>query len=256
MDHTGSEAAPKGGYDSRTYGKAVSTHYDRWYSTTDPAMLDVLESLAAEGPALELGIGSGRVAIPLAGRGVEVHGVDASPEMVRLMREKPGGKGIPVEIGSFADPVSGGPYSMAFVVFNTFFGLTSQEEQKRCFESVASRLAADGRFVLECFFPDVTRFDGGQTTRTIEAGGEAVRLECSRHNGVDQSIHTTQVLLGGESGVELLPLRIRYVWPSEMDLMAELAGFRLESRWGGWAGQPFRDGCGRHVSVYALEGKR
>jgi SAM-dependent methyltransferase len=217
-------------------------------------MLDVLESLAGEGPVLELGIGSGRVAIPLARRGVDVHGVDASPEMVELMRGKPGGRSIPVEIGSFADPVGGGPYTMAFVVFNTFFGLTTQEEQKRCFASVASGLAPGGRFVLECFFPDVARFDGGQTTRTIEAGGAAVRLECSRHNGVDQSIHTTQVLLGGGNGVELLPLRIRYAWPCEMDLMAELAGFRLESRWGGWAGQPFRDGCGRHVSVYALDG--
>ncbi len=239
-------------YDSRTYGRTVSPHYDRWYAQIDPAMLDVLERLSDGGPALELGIGSGRVAIPLSKAGVDVHGVDASPEMVELMRGKPGGGDIPVTVGDFADPAPGGPFTMAFVVFNTFFALTTQEEQKRCFGSVAQVLAPGGRFVLECFFPDVARFDDGQATRTIEAGGETVRLECSRHSGVGQTISTAQVLLGGRSKVEILPLRIRYVWPSEMDLMAELAGFRLENRWGGWAGQPFRDGCGRHVSVYVL----
>lgn len=239
-------------YDNRTYGRTVSPHYDRWYTRADPAMLDVLESLAGGGPVLELGIGSGRVAIPLADRGLEVHGVDSSPEMLELMRRKAGGDDIPVTVGNFADPVPGGPFGMAFVVFNTFFGLTTQVEQKHCFRSVATSLAPGGRFVLECFFPDVARFEDGQTTRTIEAGGETVRLECSRHSGVGQTIDTAQVLLGGRHGVEVLPLRIRYVWPPEMDLMAELAGFHLENRWGGWSGQPFRDGCDRHVSVYAL----
>ena len=240
------------GYNSGTYGRTVSPHYDRWYSEADPAMLDKLEDLAGSGPVLELGVGTGRVAIPLAERGLEVHGVDASPEMVRLMRDKPGGGCIHVSIGDFADPAPGGPFSMAFVVFNTFFGLTTQQEQRRCFRSVAEALAPGGRFVLECFFPEVARFEDGQTTRTIEAGGETVRLECSRHSSVSQTIDTAQVLLGGQQKVEILPLRIRYVWPSEMDLMAELAGLRLESRWGGWSGQSFLDGCERHVSVYAL----
>jgi SAM-dependent methyltransferase len=239
-------------YDNRTYGRTVSRYYDGWYSKADPAMLDVLESLYGDGPALELGIGSGRVAIPLAKEGLDIHGVDASPEMVELMRRKPGGASIPVTMGDLSQPVEGGPFSLVFVVFNTFFGLTTQEEQKRCFRSVAGMLAPGGRFVLECFFPDVARFEDGQTARTIEAGGELVRLECTRHNGAEQTIATTQVLLGGESGVELLPLRIRYAWPSELDLMAELAGFSLQSRWGGWSGQPFRDGCNRHVSVYVL----
>ena len=237
-------------YDSGTYGRSVAPYYDGWYSDTDPKMLSTLKSWAGNGPALELGIGSGRVAIPLAEQGVDIHGVDSSPEMVELMRKKPGGQAIPVTIGDFAQPVEGGPFSLVFVVFNTFFGLTSQGSQLQCFRSVRKALSPGGGFALECFFPRVSRFRGGQTTRTIEADGDLVRLECSRHSEVRQTIDTTQVLLGGSRGVELLPLRIRYVWPSEMDLMAEMAGLRLESRWGSWGGDPFEDGCGKHISLY------
>lgn len=239
-------------HDSRTYGRAVSRFYDRWYPEAEPEMLDVLQSLSEDGPVLELGIGSGRVALPLAERGIEIHGVDSSPDMVALMRKKSGGEDIPVKIGSFADRQYDGPFSMVFVVFNTFFALTTLEEQKRCFRSVAEMLTPGGRFVLECFFPDVARFQDGQTTRTVAVGDGLVRLECSRHDGARQTVRTTHVLLGGESKVEMIPLSIRYAWPSEMDLMAELAGLHLESRWGGWAKEPFDDRCARHVSVYIL----
>jgi SAM-dependent methyltransferase len=160
------------GYDETTYGERWADIYDEWVKrvgmTAEPnVVVPVLAELAGRGPALELAIGTGRIALPLAERGVEVHGVDASASMVRRLRAKPGGDAIPVTMGDFADVPVEGQYTLVYVVFNTFFALVSQSDQVRCFENVAAHLTGDGVFVIEAFVPDVTRFDRGQRVQAV-----------------------------------------------------------------------------------------
>jgi SAM-dependent methyltransferase len=216
----------------------------------DPAAtVDILASLAGSGPVLELGIGTGRVAIPLAARGLDVHGIDASPAMVELMRVKPGGGGIGVTFGEFADVAVERSFSLVFVVFNTFFALRSQDDQVRCFANVARRLEPGGRFLLEGFVPDVARFDRGQRLHVVDLDVDRVRLDVSRHRPVEQRVDSQHVVITNH-GVRLVPVALRYAWPAELDLMARLAGFRLRHRWGGWHREAFDDDSQKHVSVY------
>jgi hypothetical protein len=154
-----------------------------------------------------------------------------------------------VAIGSFADIALGGSFNLIYVVFNTFFGLRSQEEQVRCFAGVASRLSTDGVFVVEAFVPDPTRFVRGQHTQASEIGPDHVRLDVSRHDPVSQRVVSQHVVIR-ESGIRLCPVEIRYAWPSELDLMARLAGLRLRERWGGWDRQPFTAATAGHISIY------
>ena len=158
-------------YGPETYGERVADVYDEWYAPPNTqAECDFLAELAAGGRALELGIGTGRVAIPLAARGIEVHGIDASPAMVAQLRAKPGGSDIPVVVGDMADVPVDGKFGLVFIVFNTFFMLTSQAEQIRCLRNVAAHLAPDGRFVLHAFVPDPSRIERGQDLSVREAG--------------------------------------------------------------------------------------
>jgi SAM-dependent methyltransferase len=238
-------------YGPETYGDRISEVYDEWYpgSTNAEEAASFLATLAGSGPALELGIGTGRVALPLISRGVPVHGIDASGAMVERLREKPGGKEIPVTIGDFADVDIEGRFSLVYVVANTFFALLSQEDQLRCFENVARRLDNSGVFVIEAFVPDPTRFTGGQATRTGRIETDGVVLECSRHDPVTQRVDSqTVVIRDGET--KLYPVNLRYAWPPELDLMARLAGLRLRKRHGDWSGEPFTAASGSHVSVY------
>src|SRR5262249_8160041 len=145
-------------YRESTYGDRISDVYDRWYPSASPDAIDRLGELAGNGPILELGIGTGRLALPLASRGIEVHGIDASEAMVAKMASKPGGNRIPVTIGNFADVGVSGEYSLIYVVFNTFFTLSDQEEQVGCFANVAKRLRRGGLFLIEAFVPDPARF--------------------------------------------------------------------------------------------------
>lgn len=236
-------------YDSSTYGERVADLYDDLHPTFDEAAITALADLARGGRALELGIGTGRIALPLKARGVEVHGLDSSPAMVARLQSKPDGAEIPVTIGDFREVTVAGEFSLVYVVFNTFFALLTQEDQIACFQSVAARLAEDGVFLIEAFVPDPTRFTGGQCTRSVRVGPDQVALECTRHDPIHQQA-TTQLVLIGESGIRLLPVRIRYAWPSELDLMARLASMRLRHRWGGWQQEPFTAASGRHISVY------
>ena len=237
-------------YDQTTYGERVADLYDELYGALDPGpAASFLADLAGAGPALELGIGTGRVALPLKERGVEVHGIDASPAMVERLRAKPGGADLPVTIGDFADVAPAGPFSLVFVVFNTLFALPTQDDQVRCFGNVAARLAPGGRFVVEAFVPDLTRFHHDQAllVTAVEVGG--VRIDASRHDRLAQRISAQHVIVG-ERGVRLVPVELRYAWPAELDLMARVAGLRHAGRWGGWAMQPFTAASGVHVSVY------
>jgi len=238
-------------YGSETYGERIAEIYDDLYpslSDNDP-MVTLLENLVGHGPALELGIGTGRVALPLARRGVEVRGVDVSPAMVARMRAKPGGDQIPVVLGDFGHLATGERYSLIFVVFNTFFTLPTQDDQVRCFERVAQHLTDEGQFLIAAFVPDVAIFDKGQRTSAPEVKLDRVQIDVTRHERTRQVV-TSQHLVFTASDTRFYPVRLRYAWPSELDLMARLAGLRLRSRSGGWQGEPYDDRSELHVSVY------
>jgi SAM-dependent methyltransferase len=238
-------------YDPATYGERIADVYDDWprLPATGERAVEFLAAAAGRGPILELGIGTGRLALPLANRGFAVHGIDASPAMVARLRAKPGGDRIPVTLGNFAEMAVSGRFSLVFVAFNTFFGLQSQEDQVRCFNGVADHLTDDGAFVIEAFVPDVSRFTQGQRVGVTHVGGDVVHLECSVHDPVAQQVHSHQIVIT-DGGAKLYPVDIRYAWPSELDLMARLAGLRLRERWGGWSREPFGAASGAHVSVY------
>jgi len=238
-------------YNDETYGKSIAEKYDTWFSDLDPSMIDHLHEISAGGCALELGIGTGRVAIPLKEKGVEVHGIDASTAMVAKMRLKPNGEDIPVMIQSFAQFKTNIQYDLVYVVFNTFFGLLTQEEQISCFKSVADTLKPGGRFVIEAFVPDLGRFDRGQSARTSNITADHVRLECSLHEAATQTVISQVVTIGSKS-IELYPIKIRYAWPSEIDLMAQLSGMKLISRWSDWKKTVFSSQSGRHVSTFCV----
>lgn len=236
-------------YSERTYGDRIAGVYDLWYSGFDPNAVQALAGLAQGGPALELGIGTGRIAIPLQDMGIVVKGVDASEAMVARLREKPGGERIRVAMGNFADVAIDGQYSLVYVVFNTFYSLLTQDEQVRCFQNVARHLGEGGVFVIEAFVPDLTRFTGGQAMRLTRIGDKDVQIDVSQHEQ-DKQLITSQHLLLSEHGTQLYPVRIRYIWPSEMDLMARLSGLQLKERWSDWDKSEFSANSTKHISVY------
>ncbi len=236
-------------YDISTYGERCADAYDDLYPTYEEATIATLVELAHAGRVLELGIGTGRIALPLAMKGVEIHGIDASPAMIAQLQAKPGGQNIPVTLGNFADVGVEDKYALIFVVFNTFYCLLSQEEQVRCFHNVARHLSKDGVFLLEAFVPDVTRFSGAQSVRATQVTIEMVNLDVSLHDRLQQRV-TAQHVLITEEGIHFYPIEIRYAWPSELDLMAQLAGLRLLHRWGSWQQEPFTSNSEKHISVY------
>ncbi len=237
-------------YDAATYGDHIAEVYDGWYPALEKeAVVEFIAEKAGKGPALELGIGTGRIALPLQERGVEVHGIDGSDNMVAKLREKPGGDQIPVTMGDFADIPVDGRYRVIFIPFNTIFALITQEDQLRCFRNVAEHLSADGVFVLDAFVPDLSRFDRHQRVGMESHEPDAVRIEASVHDPVKQTVTSRHMVLT-EKGNKFYPLKIRYAWPSELDLMARLAGLELKERWGGWRREPFTPQSTSHVSVY------
>jgi SAM-dependent methyltransferase len=237
-------------YGPETYGETVADVYDEWHLPPNTAgEIDLLTELAAGGRALELGIGTGRVAIPLRARGVDIHGVDSSPAMVEKMRAKPDGASIPVAIGNMADVPIDGPFTFVFVVYNTFFMLMSQEEQVRCFGNVAARLASGGRFLIHAFVPDLSRIEHGDHLSVRAAEFDKVHLDASTFDRLSQTIKATQMRVT-ESGTRLVHTRLRYAFPPELDLMAQLAGLTLESRWSTYTKAPFTAESVFAVSVY------
>lgn len=239
-------------YEASTYGERVAEVYDEWHSYLGEGGVELLAELAGGGRALELGVGTGRVAIPLAARGVETHGIDASPAMVARLRAKPGGERVVVTIGDFADVDAPGEFALVYVVFNTFFALLTQDEQARCFRNVAERLSAGGVFLVEVFVPDLSLYDKGQTVRAASVTTDAVNIHAARLDPVAQTV-TGQQIVFGAGGVRLYPVKLRFAWPSELDLMARLAGLRLRERRGGWLREPFDARSQKHVSIYERE---
>lgn len=238
-------------YIASTYGDHLADVYDEWFGDVDPAAIETLAELAEGGRALELGIGTGRIALPLIARGIEVHGIDASEAMVAKLRRRPGAESINVTMGNFADVQVAGEFRLIFVVFNTFFGLVTQEEQVGCFQNVAAHLGPGGTFVIEVFVPDMKRFTGGQELRTREVTTERVSLQASLHDPVLQRVKS-QYIVFSNNQVNNYPVEIRYCWPSELDLMAQLAGLRLRHRWGSWARGEFNAASEKHISIYEL----
>ncbi len=241
-------------FDESTYGDRIADAYDELFPHLNSPeyvtpMVDMLAGLAGDGPALELGIGTGRIALPLAARGVEVHGIDSSEAMVEKLRQKPGGDAIPVTMGDFAEFDLEERYSLVYVVFNTFFAPLTQEAQVRCFMNVTRHLSDGGFFVIEAFVPDVARFVDGQSIRAGRVTAGTVSIDISRHDPVTQNVTASQVHIG-EDGVRLYPVKLRYAWPSELDLMGRLAGLTLRARTSDWQGNPFTASSTNHVSVY------
>ncbi|MYD49962.1 MAG: class I SAM-dependent methyltransferase [Dehalococcoidia bacterium] len=241
-------------YTASTYGDRIAGAYDGFYGSVDVSeRADVLEELAGGGRALELGIGTGTFALPLAARGVETHGIEISEAMVDQLRAKEGGESLPVTIGDFADVEVEGTFSLIFVISNTLFMLTEQEDQIRCFQNVASHLDESGIFLVHAFVPDVSMFDRGQRISGDLADLASVRMDVSIHDSKNQVVDFRHIDLT-EERIKMYPGRLRYAWPSELDLMARLAGLRLRERWADWRFSPFTSGSRSHVSVYERVG--
>jgi len=233
------------------YGDRIFGVYDEMYPNVDPASIKLLSELAKPGPALELGIGTGRIALPLRETGIEVHGIDASESMLDVLRKKPGAEQLQLVHADFSSFNLDYRYPLIYIVFNTIFALTSQEDQLACFASAARHLTATGHFLLEAFTPDQTRFKAGQAIRVVEIDEGMVRIDASQHDSVSQTVLSQHILLR-ESETRLYPVRLRYIWPSEMDLMAKLAGLELVHRWGSWEKTEYERDSTKHISLYRL----
>ncbi len=215
----------------------------------DPT-IDFLAELAGNGRALELGVGTGRIALPLAARGVPVHGIDLSEAMVERLRAKPGGDDVGVTVGDFATTTVDGSFSVAYLVFNTIMNLTTQAAQVACFRNAAAHLEPGGCFVIEVGIPDLQRLPPGETIRAFHATES--RWGFDEYDVAIQGLtsHHFEIVDGR---LERLSIPFRYVWPSELDLMAQLAGMPLRERWGGWEREPFTSDSRTHVSVWEKE---
>jgi SAM-dependent methyltransferase len=240
-------------YGPSTYGEKIAGIYDRFVEpmigATTTAAVEFLADIVGTGRALELGIGTGRIALPLAQRGVTAQGIDASQAMVERLREKPGGSAIPVTIGDFADVQVDGAFDLIYVVFNTFFALLEQEQQLHCFSNIAAHLADRGLFVIEAFVPDPTMYDRGSRVSAVRVESDRLHVDAARIDLATQRVSSQHVLIGAE-GIVLFPVQLRYAWPSELDLMARLAGLRLHERFADWRREPFTSMSPKHVSVY------
>ena len=238
--------------DDGYFDERVAARYDESGADMfDPAVVDpvvdLLVELARSGRALELGIGTGRIALPLAQRGVPVHGIELSSAMVARLRAKPGGDDIGVTVGDFASTRVDGTFSLAYVVFNTIMNLTTQAAQVACFRNVAAHLEPGGRFVIEVGVPDLQRLPAGDTIRAFHVS--ETRWGFDEYDVAEQGL-TSHHLKMVDGGIERFSVPFRYVWPSELDLMALLAGMDLRERWGGWDREPFTSESRMHVSVW------
>jgi SAM-dependent methyltransferase len=234
------------------FGERIAARYDQSYSEMfEPSVVDavvgVLAGLAGGGRALELGIGTGRIALPLARLGVAVHGIDLSRAMVARLRAKPGGESIGVTIGDFATARADGTFTVAYVVFNTIMNLTTQAAQVACFRNVATYLEPGGWFVIEVMIPDLRKLPAGQNVVPFHMGPTLWAYDV--YDIATQSMTSNYVqVIDGRGEYRSIPFR--YVWPAELDLMAQLAGLRLRERWDGWTRKPFTSESRQHVSIW------
>jgi SAM-dependent methyltransferase len=240
------------GYDRSSYGDAFADVYDEWYQGVSdvPTSVRDLAALAHGGRVLELGVGTGRLAIPLAATGLEVVGVDASEAMLARLREKDPTGSVITRLGDMVDDLPDGPFALAFVAYNTFFNLADAERQTHCFGEVAARLAPGGHFVVEVFVPeDPPRSGSDISVRSLSA--DRLVLSASLHDPEQQRAEGQFVELSAAGGVRMRPWSIRYATPEQLDEMAARAGLVRTARWRGFDDHAFDEHSERHVSVYA-----
>jgi SAM-dependent methyltransferase len=236
------------------FGESVAARYDDSQGAEfDPAEVartaDFLAEAADGGRALELGIGTGRIALPLAARGVPVHGIDLSTAMVERLRGKPGGERIGVTFGDFATARAEGGFRLGYLVFNTIMNLTIQDAQVDVFRNVARHLEPGGRFVVEAMMPELRLLPPGQSAVPLRT--EPHRWAFDLYRVATQEVSSNYVEVDGSTGVgSVRSIPFRYVWPAELDLMARIAGMRLVERWADWSRAPFGDESAKHVSVW------
>jgi SAM-dependent methyltransferase len=238
--------------DREFFGERVAARYDEHSASMfDPVVLgpavERLAELAGEGRALEFAVGTGRIALPLAERGVSVSGIDSSEAMLARLRRKPGAEQIRAVVGDMAAARVEGEFSLVYLVFNTIFNLTTQDAQVACFANAAAHLRGGGRFVIEARVPELQRLPLGQTVLPWRADPSG--LSYYVYDVVTQRLSGQHYLLSGDR-IEASPIELRYAWPAELDLMARMAGMRLEHRWAGWNREPFTALSPSHVSVY------
>ncbi|HEV8699481.1 MAG TPA: class I SAM-dependent methyltransferase [Candidatus Limnocylindrales bacterium] len=239
------------------FDERVAATYDESSADMfDPAVVeptvDILAELAGGGRALELGIGTGRIALPLATRGVAVHGIELSKAMAARLRAKPGGEGIPVTIGDFATAKADGLFSMVYLVFNTIMNLTTQTAQVACFRNVAAHLERGGCFVIEVGVPSLRSLPPGETIRAFHVS--PTRWGIDEFDVANQGLVSHHFRIVDGDRIDRVSIPFRYVWPAELDLMAELAGMWLRERWSGWRREPFTSDSTKHVSVWEKSG--
>ncbi|HZU12313.1 MAG TPA: class I SAM-dependent methyltransferase [Chloroflexota bacterium] len=234
------------------FDEPVAARYDETSAemfapeTLDPAV-DFLADLAGDGAVLELGIGTGRVALPLSRRGIRMHGIDLSPAMLERLRAKPGAEDIDVTAGDVATTRVDGTFRLVYLVWNTIMNLTTQEEQVACFRNAAAHLESGGHFVVEVMVPQLQRLPPGETVHPFLV--TPTRLGFDEYDTVSQSLVSHHFWVEGERG-SAVAMPFRYVWPAELDLMAQLAGMTLTERWGSWSREPFTSDSTSHVSVW------
>ena len=238
--------------DDGFFDEQVAARYDERYADqADPAVVEpivaYLADIVGEGAALEFGIGTGRIALPLAQRGVEVHGIELSGAMAARLRAKPGAERIPVTIGDFAAASADARFSLVYLVANTIMNLTTQDEQVACFRNAAAHLEPGGSFVIEVVVPGLRRLPPGETFRPFDVSPTHVGFD--EYDVARQGLVSHHYWIVGDN-VEAFSPPFRYVWPSELDLMAQLAGMKLRKRWGGWNREPFTSESTKHVSVW------
>jgi SAM-dependent methyltransferase len=233
----------------KNYAESRKT-YSATHRGDEEEAIEFLAALTKQGKALELGIGTGRIAIPLSQRGIQVSGIDISRSTVALLRKRPGGKRIPVTIGNMADVRVGGTYALIYVIWNSFFNLQSQREQITCFKNVSKHLGPGGVFVIEAYVPTfLHKIDDHQYVRAEAIETDVVGLDVLMHDPSSQSIKESHISFSTK-GIELCPVVQRYAWPSELDLMAELSGLQLKARWCDWKQGTYDKSSNNHVSVY------
>ncbi|MEN9804267.1 MAG: hypothetical protein RIS41_1114 [Actinomycetota bacterium] len=238
-------------YEDRHYGDAIADVYDSWYAdlTDVDATVAFLRRFVTDGPILELGIGTGRLALPLAESGVTVHGIDVSDAMLDRLRIKDPEGRVQILVGDMVDDLPDGPFDLVFVAYNTFFNVRDVARQRLLFHRVAERLGPEGHFVIEAFVPEIDR-PGGDSVTIRSMTTDALVLRADRHDPVAQTIDGQLVEITEAGGVRLRPYRIRYAPPTELDLMAAEAGLQLAERWENTRPDPFDDESPSHVSVY------
>jgi SAM-dependent methyltransferase len=235
------------------FDERIAERYETyWPNLFEPAVVDpavnLLAELAGTGAALELGIGTGRIALPLSERGVRVHGIELSPDMVARLRAKPGGADIDVTIGDFATTRVSGTVTLAYLLRNTIMNLTTQDEQVECFRNVAAHLEPGGCFVIEVMVPALRQLPPGETVRAFTVTPTHLGFDEYVDLAAQLSISHHYWVMDGH--LETFSAPFRYVWPSELDLMARLAGMTLRERWSDWHRAPFTSDSREHVSVW------